>query len=324
MVRKQQHTEIPASRPQNTSFQRMRSSRQSQHLTAQEAARRIDQRSGKRVVEEVFRFGSQNVRTLNHRRSAIIAQSLEGAKCDIVALQETRQPGVGVIQEGNITIYYSGHETGSAQQGKSGVGLALSERANNLLLGKPDAISPRIMVAHFKNKVTFISAYAPTHSSVEQRTAQKAQFFEELQSVIDGAPKKNMLVIAGDFNARIGSSTNEYIDAGIIGRHGVGVRNSSGDQLLNFCLKNKLCVANSFFDHPDHHKFTWQHPRSRKWHVIDYILVQRTYLRKVRNTRVYPGIDCWSDHKFVGSDMNVPIPMRKRYRGPQKGKKTAC
>ena len=71
------------------------------------------------------------------------------------------------------------------------------------------------------------------------------------------------------------------------------------------------------FEHPDQHNYTWQHPRSRKWHVLDYVLIQRKHLRKVRNTRVYPGIDCWSDHKFVGSDIDVAPPPRRRFKGLQ-------
>jgi hypothetical protein len=47
------------------------------------------------------------------------------------------------------------------------------------------------------------------------------------------------------------------------------------NQQLNFCFKNKLCVTNTFFQHPDQHHYTWQHPRSGKWHVLDYVLIQR-------------------------------------------------
>lgn len=289
----------------------MKSRGQSQHK--QEPTGLKEQRSARRKWrKEEFKFGSQNVRTLNGRRSAIVALAIEKDKYDVVALAETRLVGVGEIQEGTVVIHYSGNAAGSPQQGKGGVGIALSARASKLLVGKPEVVSPRVMVAQFQNGLTFISVYAPTHSSKEQRLTQKASFYEDLQTAVDRAPRGNVVVIAGDFNARVGSSPAVYIEAGVAGRHGVGVRNSSGDQLLNFCLKNRLCVTNTFFSHPDRHKYTWQHPRSKKWHVLDYVLITRAHLRKVRDTRVYPGVDCWSDHRFVGSSINVAPPPKAK------------
>ena len=143
MVHKQQPTDTTVSRPNNASHQRMKSSRESQQQ--QEPARSKDQRSVKRHKKEVFRFGCQNVRTLNNRRSALVVQALEGGRCDIVALSETRLADIGEIQEGAMVIYYSGNATGGAQQGKGGVGIALSEKANKLLAGKPEAVSSCIL-----------------------------------------------------------------------------------------------------------------------------------------------------------------------------------
>jgi hypothetical protein len=93
-----------------------------------------------------------------------VAQALEGGRCDLVALSVTRLSGVGEVQEGAVVIHYSGNTAGSAHQGRNGVGIALSERAAKLLVGKPEAISSRIMVATFRNKLTFVRIYVRTYT----------------------------------------------------------------------------------------------------------------------------------------------------------------
>ena len=80
--------------------------------------------------------------------------------------------------------------------------------------------------------ITVIQAYAPT-SNVEE--AQR--FYEDLQDLLELTPKKGVLFIIGDWNAKVGSQETP-------GKFGLGVWNEAGQRLIEFCQKNTLVIVN--------------------------------------------------------------------------------
>ena len=78
-----------------------------------------------------------------------------------------------------------------------------------------------------------------------------------------------MLVIMGDFNARVGCDDEAW--DGIIGRNGPNEKNSNGDRLLDFCALNNLVLTNTTFKHRRCHQYTWFHPaeEGKKGHILD-------------------------------------------------------
>jgi len=72
--------------------------------------------------------------------------------------------------------------------------------------------------------------------------------FDDLQAVISSAPPDNLLLVMGDFNARVGCG--EVVDPswlGVRGMFGVGKLNENGEHLLSFCALNELCLMNTMF-----------------------------------------------------------------------------
>ncbi|BHF59777.1 hypothetical protein SprV_0100273800 [Sparganum proliferum] len=57
------------------------------------------------------------------------------------------------------------------------------------------------------------------------------------------------------------------------------------------------------------------HPRSRKWHLMDYVLVRRREQRDVLLTKAIPGADGWTDHLLVMSKMRIHLQPRRRPQG---------
>ena len=103
----------------------------------------------------------------------------------------------------------------------------------------------------------------------------KSKFMEELQDVLDKVPSSDLLLLLGDFNARVGcSDTNGELWRGIRGRYGIGAGNEAGDRLLEFCAVNQLTVMNTWFAKKDIHLATWQHPATRQQYMIDYVLMR--------------------------------------------------
>ena len=88
--------------------------------------------------------------------------------------------------------------------------------------------------------ITWIQVYAPTNNAEE---AEFEQFCEDLQDLLELTPKKDVLFIIGDWNAKVG---NQEIP-GITVKFGFGIQNEAGQRLTEFCEENSLVIANTLF-----------------------------------------------------------------------------
>ena len=86
--------------------------------------------------------------------------------------------------------------------------------------------------------IIVIQVYALTSNAEE---AEVEQFYEDLQDLLELTPKKDVLFIIGDWNAKIGSQETP----GVTGKFGLGVQNEAG--LTEFCQENALVIANTLF-----------------------------------------------------------------------------
>ena len=97
----------------------------------------------------------------------------------------------------------------------------------------------RMISVHFQGKpfnIIVIQVYAPT-SNVEE--AEVERFYEDLQDLLKLTPKKDVLFIIGDWNAKVGSQEIP----GVTGKFGFGVQNEAGQRLTEFCPENALVKA---------------------------------------------------------------------------------
>ena len=85
-----------------------------------------------------------------------------------------------------------------------------------------------------------IQAYAPTSNAEE---AEVERFYEDLQDLVELTPKKEVLFIIGDWNAKVGSQET----LGVTGKFGLGAWNEVGQRLIEFCQENTLVIANTLF-----------------------------------------------------------------------------
>ena len=96
---------------------------------------------------------------------------------------------------------------------------------------------------HFQGKpfsITVIQVYAPTRNTEE---TEVERFYEDLQDLLELTPKKDVLFIIGDWNAKVGSQDTP----GVTGKFGLGVRNEAEQRLIEFCQENALVIANTHF-----------------------------------------------------------------------------
>ena len=254
------------------------------------------------------------------RRTALVGRELGRYDIQIAALSETRFADVGEIKEvgAGYTFFWSGRK--SEERREAGVGFAIKTELVGKLSGLPKGINDRLMTLRLPlsgNKhATIVSAYAPTMTNPDE---VKDKFYDDLDNVISATPRTDKLILLGDFNARVGTDHQTW--EGVIGPEGVGKCNSNGLLLLRKCAEHDLLITNTVFRLPNRNKTSWMHPRSKHWHLIDYVIVRRTDRQDVKVTKTMCGADCWTDHRLVVSKLNLRIQPARRPQGKKAPKR---
>ena len=275
--------------------------------------------AGNLNIRESLHVACWNVRTLLDTGSqCITVRSLFDYKVDIVCLSEVRLPDSGIrkinVSQKN-TAYWIYHSGPTDNSGLHGVALAISHRANNALIAW-EPISPRIAVARFRGNpvnIAVISVYAPTLAA---DSAAKDDFYYQLQATVDRVPKRDVLIVAGDWNARTGPSDDNTRQ--ILGKFGLGRRCENGERLITFADSNRLVVSNTRFQHPRKHLLTWYSNDGRTANQIDYILIRSRWASAVEDCRVYRGAETGnangSDHTLLRARLRIHLKARQKPR----------
>ena len=222
------------------------------------------------------------------RRTALVGREPGNYGIQIASLSETRFADVLEIKEvGAVyTFFWSGRK--SEERREAGAGFAIKSELVGKLSGLPKGINDRLMTLRLPlsgNKhATIVSAYAPTMTNPDE---VKDKFYNDLDDVISAKPRTDKLILLGDFNARVGTDHQTW--EGIIGPE--GNCNRKGLLLLRKGAEHDLLISNTVFRLPNRNKTSWMHPRSKHWHLIDYVIVGRTDRSDVRMC----GADCWTD-----------------------------
>ena len=89
--------------------------------------------------------------------------------------------------------------------------------------------------------ITVIQVYAPASNAEE---AEVELFYENRQDLLEQTPKKDVLFIIGDWNAKVGIQETH----GVTGKFGLGIWNEAGQSLIEFCKENTVIIAKSSFN----------------------------------------------------------------------------
>ncbi|KAL7062772.1 hypothetical protein AAHC03_01049 [Spirometra sp. Aus1] len=223
---------------------------------------------------------------------------------DIAALSETRFSEQGQLD-------------GRPRPERQDAGVAFAIR-NDIVRRLPSlrqGINDRLMSLRLPLRrggkfATIISAYAPTMTNPD---AVRDKFYEDLHALLATVSKADKLIVLGDFNVRVGTDHTAW--RGVLGPQGLRGSNDNGLLLLRTCAEHRLILTNTFFCMPEREKSTWRHPRSRQWHLLDYVLVRRRDQRDVLVTKAFAGADGWTDCRLVISKMRIRLQPRRRPQG---------
>ena len=158
---------------------------------------------------------------MNQGKLEVVKQEMTRVNIDILGIRELRWTGMDEFNSDDHFIYYCGQESLRRNE----VAIIVNKRLLNSVLGcnlKNDRmISVRLQGKPFN--ITVIQVYAPT-TNVEE--AEVERFYEDLQGLLELTPKKDVLFIIGDWNAKVGSQEIP----GVTGKFGLGVQNETGQR----------------------------------------------------------------------------------------------
>ena len=98
--------------------------------------------------------------------------------------------------------------------------------------------------------ITAIQVYTPT---INAKEAEVEQFYDDLQDLLELTPKRDVLFIIGDWNAKVGSQDM----SGVTGKFGLGVQNEAGQRLTESCQENALIITNILLQQHKRRLYTW-------------------------------------------------------------------
>ena len=137
---------------------------------------------------------------MNHGKLEVVKQEIARVTVDILEISKLRWTGMGEFNSEDHYIYYWGQES----LRRNGVVIIVNKRVQNAVVGC-NLKNDRMISVHFQGKpfsIMVIQVYAPTIDAEEDDVEQ---FYEDLQDLSELTPKKDVLFIIGDWNAKVGS-----------------------------------------------------------------------------------------------------------------------
>ena len=154
---------------------------------------------------------------MNQGKLEVVKQEMTRVNIDILGISELKWTGMGEFNSNDHYIYYFGQE--SLRRNGEAIIVNKSPKCSTWVQSQND----RMNSVHFQGKpfnITVIQAYAPTSNAEE---TEVEWLYEDLQDLLELTPKKDVLFIIGDWNAKVGSQETP----GVTGKFGLGVQNKS-------------------------------------------------------------------------------------------------
>ena len=202
-------------------------------------------------------------------------------------------------------MLYAGKESVPRREG---VGFILDKEATKSIKGY-NPMSPRVITIRLKAhpiNLTIIQVYAPTPDASDENLES---FYNTVQEALDKIPPRDLLVMMGDWNSKVGNTDRKNSHIGI---HGLGEQNERGVKLAEFCISNDLTIGNTIFPHHPRRLYTWRSPGERTRNQIYYIMVKRRWRTSLLNVKTRPDADCGSDHQLLLATTKIKPQPRER------------
>ena len=151
---------------------------------------------------------------MNQGKLEVVKQKMARVNVDILGISKLKWTGMGEFNSNDHYIWYCWQKS----LRRNRVGIMVNKRVRNAVHGC-SLKNDRMISVHFQGKpfnITVIQVYAPTSNAEE---AEVVWFYEDLQDLLELTPKKDILFIIGDWNAKVGSQETP----GVTGKFGLGI-----------------------------------------------------------------------------------------------------
>ena len=158
--------------------------------------------------------------------------------------------------------------------------------------------------------LSVVQVYAPTNSYDDETVEE---FYELIENTLITIPKKDFIIIQGDWNAKVGGDGYESWSNGTA-IYGLGKTNERGFRLLEFEQKHKLVLANTLHLQQKSMKNTLYSSDGKTNNQIDFILTPQRFKSSINkaSTKTYPGADIYSDHDLVLCNLIIQFKRSKK------------
>ena len=229
----------------------------------------------------------------------------------------------GVKLVSDYTMIYSGAPNDKKTRKAHGVAICLNPIATKVWKDSGSEwvpISERIIKIRLycaPIHITVIAVYSPINPVTKQMSDENDKFYNDLQDTLNDVSTKDMIIIMGDLNARVGNDQQkrqQHVIRSGIGPFTVDIENENGTRLIDFCEINNIIISNTFFKHKLVHQTSWMHPRNKKWHMIDYTLVNKKFRSSVEDVRMLRGAagTIGTDHHLMRAKIKIHLKSRRK------------
>ncbi|KAI5099616.1 hypothetical protein C0J45_10168 [Silurus meridionalis] len=222
-----------------------------------------------------------------------VADMMERRKVDMLCVQETKWKRSKARKIG-----------GGFKRFYHGVDVILKEEYKKSVV-QVKRVSDRVINVKLEVERVIISAYVP---QVGCEMEEKERFWNELDEVVDGVPRKERLVIGADFNGHVGEGNRG--DEEVMGRYGFKERNVEGQLVVDFAKRMKMAVVNTYFKKKEDHRVTYK--SGGRCTQVDYVLCRRCNLKEIENCKVLAGDSVAREHRLVVCRMVLDVKKKRR------------
>ena len=224
-------------------------------------------------------------------------QEMQRLEINVLGLSEVRWTNTGSFDKQGYHIIWSG-----GQKHEHGVGFIFNSKSKKSCKDHL-IISNKIILLKLKSHMTnvnLIQVYAPTMDSNENVIQE---FYKNLNASKKKCRSGEMLLVMGDWNAKIGCS----VEQPMVGGYGLGSRNERGDLLVDLCRENSMVVTNTWFKNHPRRLYTWRSPGDLTRNQINYILSSKRFRNFILNCKTYSQADCNTDHILLVATLRLNL-----------------
>jgi exonuclease III len=199
----------------------------------------------------------------------MLLEQLDNRISDITAIQKVRWIDEGVIEKKDHIVVYSCQK----RYHIFGTGFIKHKRIKHLVM---DFKAKSSRICRLRIRV-FLIIVSCVHAQTEDKNEEeKDGFYDDLDKTYEKCPGRDVKIIIGDLNAKIG---REDIYRPINAKYsGHTKSNDNGIRVINYVSSRNLVIGTAMFDHKDIHKMTRKSPDRSTFNQTDHFIIDAGYV----------------------------------------------